>query len=214
MSYSLEEITGTLRTARQNKQLSQRELSDKVGLPQSHISRIENATVDLKLSSLSELARALELELVLVPKKALPAVQSLIRTSGESKNLVLAKSSPEGRTIRRLKRSAEGLQTIQPNLKALQEMLRTADELNRIQLPNDSLDRLKKVASQMDKFRKQWESLKPYTLNPEVENSIRRLNSVLTKIRNQTVHAIKFPEVTLSARPAYQLPADDEEDNG
>ncbi|MCJ7591986.1 MAG: helix-turn-helix domain-containing protein [Woeseiaceae bacterium] len=214
MPYSLEEIAGTLKTARQNKQLSQRELSDKVGLPQSHISRIENATVDLKLSSLSELARALELELVLVPKKALPAVQSLIRTSGESKNPVLAKSSPEGRTIRRLKRSAEGLLTIQPNLKALQEMLRTADELNRIQLPNDSLERLKKVARQMDKFRKQWESLKPYTLNPEVENSIRRLNSVLTKIRNETVHAIKFPEVTLSARPAYQLPADDEEDNG
>lgn len=97
MSYSLEEIAGTLKTARHNKQLSQRELSDKVGLPQSHISKIENATVDLKLSSLSELARALELELVLVPKKALPAVQSLIRTSGASHAVNFTEATPSAR---------------------------------------------------------------------------------------------------------------------
>jgi transcriptional regulator with XRE-family HTH domain len=212
MSYSLEEITGTLRTARQKKQLSQRELSDKVGMPQSHISKIENAAVDLKLSSLSELARALELELVLVPKKVLPAVQSLVRTSSEPQNLVLAKTSPEARTIRRLKKSTEALQKLQPNLKALREMQRMADEMNRIQLSHASLSGLKKVASQMDKFRKQWESLKPYTLDPAAESSIRRLNDELAKIRNQTVHAIKFPEIAISARPAYRLPVD--EDNG
>jgi len=214
MSYSLEEIVGTLRTARKKKQLSQRELSDKVGLPQSHISKIENATVDLKLSSLSELARALELELVLVPKKALPAVQSLIRTSGASKNLVLAKSSPEGRTIRRLIRSTEDLQKLQPNLGALREMQRTADTLNQIKLSNGSFDRLKKVANQMDKFRKQWKSFKPYTLGPDAATSIRKLNEEMNNIRNQAVHAIKLPEFTLNAKPAYQLPADDEEDDG
>ena len=212
MSYSLEEITGTLRTARQKKQLSQRELSEKVGMPQSHISKIENAAVDLKLSSLSELARALELELVLVPKKVLPAVQSLVRTSSEPQHLVLAKTSPEARTIRRLKKSTEKLQKLQPNLKALREMQRIFDEMNRIQLSHASLNGLKKVASQMDKFSKQWESLKPYTLNPAAESSIRRLNDELAKIRNQTVHAIKFPEVATSARPAYRLPID--EDNG
>ena len=214
MSYSLEEIAGTLKTARQKKQLSQRELSDKVGLPQSHISKIENATVDLKLSSLSELARALELELVLVPKKALPAVQSLIRTSGEPSHLVLTKSSPEGRTIRRLKKSTEELQRLQPNLQALREMQRTADTLNRMQLSDDSLVGLKKVASQMDKFRKQWESLKPYTLDPATETAIQQLNNELATIRNQTAHVIKIPGATLSARPAYQLPANDEEDDG
>ena len=211
MPYSLEEINGTLRTARQKKQLSQRELSEKVGLPQSHISKIENAAVDLKLSSLSELARALELELVLVPKKVLPAVQSLVRTSSDPQNLVLAKTSPEARTIRRLKKSTEELQKLQPNLKALREMQRMADEMNRIELSHASLSGLKKVASRMDKFRKQWESLKPYTLDPAAENSIRRLNDELAKIRNQTVHAIKIPEVALSARPAYRLSADEDD---
>lgn len=212
MSYSLEEIAGTLRTARQKKQLSQRELSDKVGLPQSHISKIENATVDLKLSSLSELARALELELVLVPKKALPAVQSLIRTSGASQNLVLAKSSPERRTIRRLKRSTEDLQKLQPNLKALREMQRLANEMTQIQLPRESLDELKKIATQMDKFRKQWKGIKPYTLEPEAQSSIRKLADALSRIRDKTAHAIEFSKVPiLSARPAYQLKADEDD---
>jgi len=213
MSYSLEEIAGTLRAARKNKQLSQRELSAKVGMPQSHISKIENASVDLKLSSLSELARALELELVLVPKKALPAVQSLIRTSG-TENPVVAKSSPEGRAIRKLKRSAEKLQKVQPNLQALRDMQQTADTLNRIPLPDALLSGLEKIASQMDKIQKQLESLKPYTLDPAAGTSIRRLSIELTEIRNQTVDAIKFPDVTLHARPAYQLPADDEDDDG
>lgn len=81
MSYSIAEIAKTLKTARQGKQLSQRELSDKVGLTQSHISRIESAAVDLQVSNLIELARALELELVLVPKKVLPPVQSLVHSS-------------------------------------------------------------------------------------------------------------------------------------
>lgn len=83
MTYSLEEIAGTLKAARQGKQLSQRALSDRVGLAQSHISKIENAAVDLQVSTLIELARALELELLLVPRKLLPAVQSLVRTSRE-----------------------------------------------------------------------------------------------------------------------------------
>ncbi len=211
MSYLLEEIAGTLRTARHKKQLSQRELSDKVGLPQSHISKIENATVDLKLSSLSELARALELELVLVPKKALPAVQSLIRTSGASKNLVLAKSSPEGRTMRRLKRSTKDLQKLQPNFKALREMQRLANEMTQIQLPRKSLDELKKIATQMDKFRKQWESIKPYTLDQATMSSIQKLSKQLTDIRNRTAHSFTIPGVVSTSAPAYQLTEDEDD---
>jgi len=211
MSYLLEEIAGTLRTARHKQQLSQRELSDKVGLPQSHISKIENATVDLKLSSLSELARALELELVLVPKKALPAVQSLIRTSGASKNLVLAKSSPEGRTMRRLKRSTKDLQKLQPNFKALREMQRLANEMTQIQLPRKSLDELKKIATQMDKFRKQWESIKPYTLDQATMSSIQKLSKQLTDIRNRTAHSFTIPGVVSTSAPAYQLTEDEDD---
>jgi transcriptional regulator with XRE-family HTH domain len=81
MPYSVEQIVGTLKAARGNKKLSQRALGGKVGVPQSHISKIESGAVDLRLSSLIELARVLDLEVVLTPRKLVPAVQSLIRST-------------------------------------------------------------------------------------------------------------------------------------
>ena len=79
MSYTTEEFSEQLRTAREKKGLSQRALSALVGVPQSHISKIENSGVDLRLSSLTAIARALDLELTLVPRKALTAVKSVSR---------------------------------------------------------------------------------------------------------------------------------------
>ena len=79
MSYATEDIVTTLRTARRAKGLSQRELSAKSGVPQGHISKIENGAVDLRISSLVALARILDLELMLVPRKSVSAVQSIAR---------------------------------------------------------------------------------------------------------------------------------------
>ena len=79
------EISNTLKEARQAKQLSQRQLARMAGVPQSHISKIENAGVDLRISSLTEIARALDLELMLVPRKAVPVLRSIMRgASAES----------------------------------------------------------------------------------------------------------------------------------
>lgn len=49
----------------------------RVGIPQSHISKIEHGQVDLQSSTLVELARALDLELMLVPRALVPAFQTL-----------------------------------------------------------------------------------------------------------------------------------------
>ena len=81
MSYEIEHIARALRKAREAKGLSQRELGKKAGVPQGHISKIENGTVDLRLSSLVALARTLDLELALVPRKVVPALKSLARGS-------------------------------------------------------------------------------------------------------------------------------------
>ena len=79
MSYLLEKIADHLKAVRKEKGLSQRALAQLTGLPQSHISKIERGVVDMRLSSLVEIARVLELELELVPRPALPAVQAIIR---------------------------------------------------------------------------------------------------------------------------------------
>lgn len=81
MSYVTEQILESLREARARKGFSQRELSSRSGVPQSHISKIESGGVDLRVSSLIALARVLDLELFVVPKKSVPAIKSIIRSS-------------------------------------------------------------------------------------------------------------------------------------
>jgi transcriptional regulator with XRE-family HTH domain len=73
-----ENIINAIKTARKNRRLSQSELGHRIGVPQSHISKIEKGGVDIKLSSLVQIARVLDLELTLVPKRALPAVESIV----------------------------------------------------------------------------------------------------------------------------------------
>lgn len=77
--YQLEDLGNKLRAARRGKGLSQRGLAAKTGLLQAQISKIENGASDLRLSSLIALSRALELELELIPRKALPAVEAMVR---------------------------------------------------------------------------------------------------------------------------------------
>ena len=78
MPYATDDLLQTLRSARENTRLSQRDLSARIGVPQSHISKIESGATDLRLSTLVELARALDYELVLVPRKLLPAVEAIV----------------------------------------------------------------------------------------------------------------------------------------
>jgi transcriptional regulator with XRE-family HTH domain len=77
MPNSINGLTQALRTTRESRGISQAALGDKVGAPQSYISKVENGGVDLQTSTLVELARALELELILVPRSLLPAVTAL-----------------------------------------------------------------------------------------------------------------------------------------
>lgn len=78
MGYATEYISEKLKKTRESRGLSQRALSLKSGVPQGHISKIENGSVDLRLSSLVAIMRALELELVLVPRKYLSVVNSIV----------------------------------------------------------------------------------------------------------------------------------------
>lgn len=74
-----------LREARVRAGLSQRELQLKTGLRQAHISLIENGQVDPRFSNVVRMARAVGLELLLVPRRALPAVLgALVETGADS----------------------------------------------------------------------------------------------------------------------------------
>ena len=150
MSAGIEEITAGVREARIAKALTQKELGQRVGLPQSHISKIEKGTVDLKLSSLVEIARALDLEITLVPRKALPAVEGAVRAHGTTVETSRAVSllNEQAQIAERIKanfpdlsqvegfqnaiRSIPRLQFDTAQLKALDEALQPAKRLKTI----------------------------------------------------------------------------------
>jgi transcriptional regulator with XRE-family HTH domain len=88
MRDSISHIAIAIREARKKLGISQRELSRRSGLPQSHISKIENGEIDLQTSSLIQIARSLEMELVMIPQKLYPVFQSLEkRITGRKKQV-------------------------------------------------------------------------------------------------------------------------------
>lgn len=77
------ELRAQLKQARGRRGWSQRQLGAAVGLPQPHISAIEAGGIVPRFDTVLELVRALEMDLLLVPRSLVPAVQSLIRAQKE-----------------------------------------------------------------------------------------------------------------------------------
>ncbi|NEU98877.1 helix-turn-helix domain-containing protein [Bradyrhizobium uaiense] len=67
----------TLKRARLQLGLSQESLGRKLKIPQNHISAMESGKVDVRASTLTSWARAVGLELLIVPRVVVPAVEHL-----------------------------------------------------------------------------------------------------------------------------------------
>jgi predicted transcriptional regulator len=81
----MHKIIQQLKDIRQEKMVTQADLGDKLGFPQSHVSKIEQGKTDPRLSSITDMARLLGHELVLVPRAMLPAVRALFSAEIEQK---------------------------------------------------------------------------------------------------------------------------------
>lgn len=77
-------IIEQLKSTRQQQGMKQSELGEKLGLPQSHISKIERETNDPRLSTVTDMARVLDQELVLIPRQMISAVRALLKGEGEN----------------------------------------------------------------------------------------------------------------------------------
>ena len=75
-------LNASIKNARRAKGWSQALLSKRLGIPQGHLSNIENGKTDLRVSSLIEIARMLDLEPMLIPKSFQPAIAAILK--GES----------------------------------------------------------------------------------------------------------------------------------
>jgi transcriptional regulator with XRE-family HTH domain len=200
MSAGIEEIAASLREARIAKALTQKALGQRVGLPQSHISKIEKGAVDLKLSSLVEIARALELEITLVPRKALPAVEGAVRAHGTSVETSRALSllNQQAQIADRIKAEFPGL----PQVEAFQNAIR-------------SIPRLQFDAAQLKALDQALQPAKRLTSIIEGQGGAAALakrleeaTSALRHFRKMQVHHGPLIEAA-RPRPAYRLEEDD-----
>lgn len=73
------ELRQALRQAREEHGWSQRDLAGRLSVGQRHISGIESGKIVPRYDTLLELVRALDRDLLMVPRALVPVVQSLVR---------------------------------------------------------------------------------------------------------------------------------------
>ncbi len=201
MSYSIEEIAKTLKEARKSKGLSQRDLSVKAGVPQSHISKIENGTVDLRVSSLISLARNLGMELTLIPRKTVPVVNSIIRSNERKMG---ATSGETRRAVKELKYIQDSIAKI-PKLNtptmAMEKFQRQLRDIQKFSITEKQLKQIEEIRRGFQKFQENSANIKAF------EETMYQTD----KLRNALAHAqLEIPKFYYP-RAAYSL---EEDDNG
>jgi transcriptional regulator with XRE-family HTH domain len=81
------DLRDQIKQARAQRGWGQRELGAAVGLPQPHISAIESGGIVPRYDTLLDVVRVLDMDLLLVPRSLVPAVQSLIRAQKEPESV-------------------------------------------------------------------------------------------------------------------------------
>ncbi|SDG97374.1 helix-turn-helix domain-containing protein [Pelagibacterium luteolum] len=207
------DIPEALKEARARKGLSQRALGELTGLPQSHISKIESGAVDLQLSSLVQLARVLDLEVRLVPRKAVPAVDSVVRTTTPS--VGTADQAQLHDSLRRVAEAANELTRLHllPDAERLGD---AAQLLQRVAIPPEDFTRVRKALDQLKPLQslpfntESYEAIAKRLNDPALQNALRNASHVLRNVRNNVVHK-NTSDTRASVRPAYEL--NEEEDD-
>lgn len=202
MNLAIDEIAESIRAARKSKALTQKELGQRVGLPQSHISKIEKGAVDLQLSSLVEITRALDLEVKLIPRRALPAVEGAIRahTITVETSRALNLLNEQTQLAKRIKEHFPDLAEIEAFEGAIRSTLELQLEFDAIQLKalDDALRPAKRLKSLLDT------QASPDDLAKQLAKS----TTSLRHLRNSHAHP-PFGE-TQRQLPAYRLDEEDE----
>lgn len=190
---AIDEISRTIKAVRRAKGLSQLALAKTAGMPQSHISRIENAAVDLRVSSLTEIARALDLELTLVPRKAIPAVRSIVSsTQVGTPSLTVVKQNND---LGELKKLADEVARQYGSAKEAAQIKSLVHDMQRLAITESTLGSMRRAIDKLDRVKTDPKSLK------EALSSVQAL-------RNALAHS-PLEKLQQASRPAYSLENDD-----
>ncbi len=199
MNYTITHIADKLKAEREARGLSQLALSKLAGIPQSHISKIENGTVDLRLSSLIELARVLGLELILVPRKALPAVKSIVRSIARPSKKIPGNIPSTIKELKRIQNTITSFTKDHPSIKEFAQIQRQINDIQHFRVPNSDLEAIQKASK----------TLQAIKFDDSYIESVRKTLSEFQNVRNALAHSsIDLPAIE-PVRSAYALESDD-----
>jgi transcriptional regulator with XRE-family HTH domain len=192
MAYQSEELIREVQGQRVKEAMSQRALAARSGLTQAHISQIETGRLEPGLSSFIQMARALDLEVVLVPKKLLPAVEGVLRSTAapefvqeDGQSVLFARGE---RLIAKQKKqygSSAALDRITEYLRFLKQVRLSKSDLA---LVTDVI-----------------ETLRHDKASPPPKPVLDNIAGVLQGLRNRIAHPVKAP------RPAYAFDGGDDD---
>ena len=197
MTYATEHIIQVLKAARLGKHLTQRELSAQAGVPQAHLSKIESGKVDLRLSSVIELARTLDLEVLVVPRKSLAAVQAVIRSGEGDRTVDVEGARLAGKELKRIAKAVKRLLGTSPDNEQLVRLHRAVAELAILAPGSKELDDLRGVVRELGE-------------RPVTAQILHNITSALQRIRSELLHRATQAPVS-APRPAYSLDVDEGE---
>lgn len=196
MNHVTDHIIETLKRARETKGLSQRALGNLAGLPQSHISKIESGAVDLRVSSLIEIARVLDLELALVPRKSVPAVNAIVRSTANERAVDRSNARSGVTELRQLQNQLATAIDRNPLNVELAQIQGQVRDLQRFRLPPAYVDPLREINKTFRALMKRNDLV-----------ALKKPLGELQELRNRLAHSNNLAPVS-PPRPAYALEDD------
>lgn len=191
MAYQSEELIREVQEHRAKASLSQRALAARSGVSQAHISQIETGRLEPGLASFIQIARALDLEVVLVPKKLLPAVKGVLRSDVEGFALEDGPSALFAKGERFIAKQKK----LHGSSIALDRITEYFRFLKQVRLSKTDLALVTDVI----------EALNRYQDSPDARSQLDNLAGVLQGLRNRLAHPVEAP------RPAYAFGREDDD---
>lgn len=193
MAYQSESLIAQAREIREASGVSQRALSERAGLTQSHISQIEGGRLEPGLSSFIDMTRALDLELMLVPKRLVPAVLSLVKVQA-TPDMHIHAGQPNDKRFARAERLVKKMKHLYGSSADLDRIEDTLRFLRRVNLSDQEMQLVRELIARLER----------YQASAQAAPIVHDIAQHLQRLRNSIAHAAPS-----EPRPAYSLDGGD-----
>lgn len=189
MAYQSESLIAQTREIREASGVSQRALGERAGLTQSHISQIERGKMEPGLSSFIDMTRALDMELMLVPKKLVPAVLGLVKAQA-TPDMHIHTGQPNDKRFARAERLVKKMKQLYGSSADLDRIEDTLRFLRRVNLSDQEMQLVRELIARLERCQ----------ASAQAAPIVHDIAQNLQRLRNSLAHAVPS-----EPRPAYSL---------